>query len=385
VAPLVGAGVIPKEAAEDCLKAWQSLLKQDNRVSLLKVMVKKGLLTRTQAIVLSGAPIEAAERQPFFPNYKLVRRVGEGGMAIVYEATYQKVTARVALKVLMTKFCLQEAYRLRFKREANILLNLDHPNIVEGREYDSFDGVDFYAMGYVDGISVLDILEHGIPIGEGLALHIAAQVASALEHMREKGIVHRDIKPGNLVLDPDGNVKIIDFGLAKVMTGMWQDVGTETTVGTIDYMSPEQARGETNVDTRADVYSLGVTLFHMATGELPFQGTAAEIMYGHVKTEVAFTPAQRAKISDQTQYILRRTMAKDPAHRYETPKALEDDIHALCDAIIEGRDAVPEVVTKTSVEAAPIQLPPPKPKPVAPASQPRARPGQHRTPPRRPR
>ena len=385
MAPLVGAGILPREAAEDCLRSWQALLKQDSRVSLLKLMVKKGLLTRTQALVLSGAPIESPDRQPFFPNYKLVRRVGQGGMAIVYEATYQKVMSRVALKVLMTQFCLQETYRLRFKREANILLNLDHPNIVEGREYDTFDGVDFYAMGYVDGISVLDILEHGVAIGEGLALHIAAQVASALEHMREKGIVHRDVKPGNLVLDPDGNVKIIDFGLAKVMTGMWQDVGTETTVGTIDYMSPEQARGETNVDTRADVYSLGVTLFHMATGELPFQGTPAEIMYGHVKTEIDFTASQRAKISPQTQFILRRTMAKDPAHRYETPQALYDDIHALCDAIIEGREPVPEVVGKTSVEAAPIQLPPPRPAGQAPG-QPRTRPPfQPRTPPKRPR
>jgi serine/threonine-protein kinase len=358
-------------------------LKQDSRVSLLKVMVKKGLLTRTQAVVLSGAPLESPERQPFFPNYKIVRRVGEGGMATVYEATYLKVTARVALKVLMTKFCLQEPYRLRFKREANILLNLDHPNIVEGREYDTFDGVDFYAMGYVDGISVLDVLEKGVPISEGMALHIAAQVASALEHMRQKGIVHRDIKPGNLVLDPEGNVKIIDFGLAKVMTGMWQDVGTETTVGTIDYMSPEQARGETNVDSRADVYSLGVTLFHMATGELPFQGTPAEIMYGHVKTDVDFTPSQRAKISPQTQFILRRTMAKDPAHRYETPQALLDDIHALCDALIDERGPVPEMVSRTSVEAAPIRLPPPRRAAHAPGP-PRAHPpSRHRAQPKR--
>jgi serine/threonine protein kinase len=375
VAPLVGAGIIPKDVANECLGIWHAFAKRGNPVSLLQVMVKKGALTRTQALVLADVPLE--KFQPF-PDYKLVRRVGEGGMAVVYEATYLPVASRVALKVLMTQFCLQETYRLRFRREANILLNLDHPNIVEGREYKTHDGVDFYAMGFVDGISVLSILDSGIEIGEGLALHVAAQVAFALEHMREKGIVHRDIKTGNLVLDADGNVRIIDFGLAKVMTGMWQDVGAETTVGTLEYMSPEQARGEANVDSRSDIYSLGVTLFQMATGELPFSGTAAEIMYGHVKTEIEFTPSQRTKISPQTQFILRRTMAKDPAHRYQTPQELLDDIHALCDAIIDARGALPSIVREASAEAAPIPKPPP-------GRRPPEAPGSSRIPPRRPR
>ncbi len=375
VAPLVGAGIIPKDVANECLGLWQTFAKQGRPVSLLQVMVKKGALTRTQALVLADVPLE--KFQPF-PDYKLVRRVGEGGMAVVYEATYLPVASRVALKVLMTQFCLQEQYRLRFRREANILLNLDHPNIVEGREYKSHDGIDFYAMGFVDGISVISILDAGLAIEEGLALHVAAQVAAALEHMRQKGIVHRDIKTGNLVLDADGNVKIIDFGLAKVMTGMWQDVGAETTVGTLEYMSPEQARGESNVDSRADIYSLGVTLFHMATGELPYTGTAAEIMYGHVKTELEFTPSQRSRISPQTQFILRRTMAKDPAHRYQTPQDLLDDLHALCDAIIDARGPLPSIVTEASVEAAPI--PPPAQKRPPPGA-----PGPSGIPPRRPR
>ena len=360
VAPLVGAGILPKAAAEECLRIWQAFVKQGQPVSLLAVMVKKGLITRTQRMVLAGLPLET--HQPF-PNYKLVRRVGEGAMAYVYEATFLTVNARVALKVLKTEFCLQDAYRLRFKREANILLNLEHENIVEGKEYRSHDGVDFYAMAFVDGISVLSILDAGVELREGMALHIASQVAAALEHMRQRGIVHRDMKPANLVIDTDGTVKIIDFGLAKVMSGMWQDVGAETTVGTLEYMSPEQARGEANVDSRADVYSLGVTLFQMATGELPFSGSAAEIMYAHVKTELDFTASQRAKLSPQTQFILRRCMAKDPSHRYPTPQELEDDLRALCGAIIDDRGPVPHIVTEGSAEAAPIQLPPPRPAP----------------------
>jgi serine/threonine-protein kinase len=375
VVPLVKAGILPLGPAEECLRAWQVLGRSGQKVPLLAVMVKKGLLTRTQALVLAGVPLES--RQPF-PKYKLLRRVDEGGMAVVYEARYEETSARVALKVLKTEFCLQEAYRLRFKREANILLNLDHENIVEGREYATHDGVDFYAMGFVDGISVLSLIDRGVHIGEGWALHIAAQVADALEHMREKGIVHRDVKPGNLVVDHEGRVQIIDFGLAKVMTGMWQDVGSETTVGTLEYMSPEQARGERNVDSRADVYSLGVTLFQMVVGELPFTGSASEIMYAHVKTELEFTPAQRAKISPPTQFILRRTMAKSPADRYQTPAELRDDIRALGGALIDARGPLPSEVTEAAVEAAPIPLPQPRS-----ARRPRSG-SQHRFP-RRPR
>jgi eukaryotic-like serine/threonine-protein kinase len=357
VAPLVACGAIPRASADECLRIWQALAKEGRPKSLLAVLVAKGVLTKTQAIVLADAPV--VERQPF-PNYKLLRRLDEGGMAIVYEGTYVPLQARVALKVLKTEYSLREAYRLRFKREANILLHLDHENIVEGREYATADGVDYYAMGFCEGISVLSLLDRGEVIGEGLALHVAAQVADALEHMRQRGIVHRDIKPGNLVLDHDGHVRIIDFGLAKVMTGMREDVGPETTVGTLEYMSPEQARGVADIDNRADVYSLGATLFHMVTGELPFTGTPEEIMYAHVKTELAFTPEQRARVSPVTRAILRRAMAKDTAARYPTPQAMADEIRTQGASLVDARGPVPELVKIATVEDAPIPLAPPR-------------------------
>ncbi len=351
VAPLVACGALPSEAANECLRAWQALAKEGRKVPLLAVLVKRGLLTRTQAIVLAGTAV--VDRQPF-ERYRLLRRVDEGGMAVVYEATYVPTNARVALKILRTEYCLQEAYRLRFKREANVLLHLDHPNIVEGREYGTQDGVDYYAMGFVDGISVQAILDHGQPLDVGLALHVATQVAEALEHMREKGIVHRDIKPGNLILDQAGKVCIIDFGLAKVMGGMWQDTTDATTVGTLEYMSPEQARGESDVDIRSDLYSLGVALYQMVTGELPFTGTAAEVMFGHVKKEVEIPVAHRGRVPAPVQYVIRRTMAKDPAHRYATPQQMLDDLHALCAPLIAARAPVPSLVQKAAIEAAPI-------------------------------
>jgi serine/threonine-protein kinase len=369
VAPLVASGALPREAAEECLRIWQVRARQGQPVPLLAVLVKRGLLTRTQALLLAG--VDLTQRQPL-PKYRILRRFDEGGMAVVFEATYLEVSARVALKVLKTEYCLQENYRLRFKREANILLNLDHPNIVTGREYATHDGVDYYAMGFVDGISVLSLLDRHGGLDQGLALHITAQVASALEHMRERGIVHRDIKPGNLILDHDGTVRIIDFGLAKVMTGMWQDVGSDTTVGTLEYMSPEQARGDADVDSRSDVYSLGVTLFHMVTGDLPYQGTAAEIMYGHVKRDLEFTPQQRAAVSMPVQFVLRKSMAKSADHRYQTPQALLDDLHAVCGDLIAGRGPVPDIVHSASAEDAPIPLDAPRTAP-----RPGHRPGPH--------
>lgn len=350
VAPLVACGALPREQAELALRKWQELGKAGKQVSLLAVLVKMGLLTRNQALVLSGIRLE--ERQPF-GKYRLLRKVGEGGMAIVYEATYTALDARVALKVLRTEYCLQDAYRLRFKREAAILQHLDHPNIVEWREYGTDDGVDYCAMGFVDGISLLDILDGGGDVGEGLALHVACQVAAALEHMYENGVVHRDIKPDNFVIDPTGRVKIIDFGLARLVTGMREDTREETTVGTVEYMSPEQCRGA-EVDIRSDIYSLGVSLFQMITSELPFSGSQEEVMYGHVRRDLTFTPEQRASISPPVQFILRKCMAKSPADRYQTPQEMLDDVHATAGDVLVTRGPVPELVQRTNVEDAPI-------------------------------
>ncbi len=350
IGPLVAAGTLPADEANECLREWQELRKAGKNRSLLGLFVKCGLLTRTQVRLLAGIPLE--QHQPF-AEYRLLRKVDEGGMAVVYEAAFKELDARVALKILKTEFCLQEAYRLRFKREAGILLALSHPNIVEGREYNTADGVDYCAMGFVDGVSVEVLLEQGASIDEGLALHIAAQVASALQHMHEKGVVHRDVKPSNFILDEDGTIRMIDFGLARVVTGMRQDTAEEVTVGTVEYMSPEQCRGG-NVDIRSDVYSLGVSLFHMVTGELPFTGSQQEIMFGHVKRDLEFTASQRAKVSPPVQFVLQKTMAKDPVDRYPTPQAMLDDMNALAGDLMGSRGPVPTVVREKAIEAAPL-------------------------------
>jgi serine/threonine-protein kinase len=225
----------------------------------------------------------------------------------------------------------------------------------------------------------VDLIHRGVRLSERLCLDVALQVASALDHMQAKGIVHRDIKPANLVLDHDGTVRIIDFGLAKVLRGMRQDTSEDTTVGTLEYMSPEQAQGRTDVDARSDVYSLGCSLFHMLTGDLPFQGEPAEIMYGHVKRPVEFTAAQKARVSPQVQYVIRKAMAKAPDERYAGGQAFIDEVKALCAATLARPIDLPEEVLAANVEAAPIAVPAPI-APRAPVLRRMDRPGHRRLP-----
>ena len=356
IAELVGRGLLPQAESNACLHAWNTVQKAGRDVPLCDFFVKAKLLTATQAAVLARESL--LQRQPFAksPNtgYRLLRQVGEGGMAIVFEATYLPVMARVALKVLDTQFCLLEKDRLRFKREFGILSRLEHENIVEGLEWDTVDGVDYFAMSYVDGISLLDLLDKGVRLSEPLCLHVAVQVASALDHMHRKGIVHRDVKPANFVLDHTGTVRMIDFGLAKVMAGMRQDTTDDTTVGTPEYMSPEQARGSAAVDSRSDLYGLGCSLFHMLTGELPFKGTGQEVIYAQVMKPVEFTAAQGARVSPPVQYVVRKMMAKAPGDRYQSGQALLDELNVLCAAILAKPIAVPDEVHAATVESAPI-------------------------------
>lgn len=361
VAELVQLGLLDRGEAERCLRFWQERKTSGKPVQLLAVLVKAGLLTRLQALVLAEADL--TRHQPF-PQYRLLRFVDGGGMALVYEATYEPLDARVALKVLRTRYCLESRFQRRFKREAKLLEAIGgHENIVLGREWGTTEGVDFYAMGFVDGISLLTLIDEGVAVSEGRGLDVAIQVASALEHMREKGVVHRDIKPDNLVLDTDGRLQIIDFGLAKLMSGMQQEAAANTTVGTVEYMSPEQCQGRQDVDIRADLYSLGVTLYHLLTGSLPFEGDAMEVMRGHVQEDVEFNSGPGAKLSPPVQFVIRKLMAKLPEARYQTPAEAISDMRALGGALLEDMGPVPALVKEAAIEEAPIPDAPVAPTP----------------------
>ncbi|MCY3020686.1 MAG: serine/threonine-protein kinase, partial [Planctomycetota bacterium] len=214
-------------------------------------------------------------------NYKLLRKLGEGGMGAVYLAEDTLVQRKVALKVLGKRYAGDAAFLKRFRREAQATGKLNHVNIVSAYTVGEDFGHHYYAMEYCEGetLSATLMRQHFLPWDR--ALEIVAQVARGLQHAHEHGFIHRDIKPANIIIAADGVAKILDLGLSKSIVDGEQSFATQTGValGTPHYLAPEQARGDKHLDGRADIYSLGATLYHLVTGQTPFEGdTGAAIM-----------------------------------------------------------------------------------------------------------
>ena len=248
-------------------------------------------------------------------HYRILEKLGEGGMGVIYKAQDLKLERLVALKFLPHHICPDEEEKIRFIREAKAASALDHPNI--GTIYEiveSDDGQMSIVMAYYEGETLKQKIEHGpLPVKE--ALDFASQIALGLAKAHSREIVHRDIKPGNLLVTPDGVVKIIDFGLAK-LGGLTKITKTHTTMGTMAYISPEQARGE-EVDQRSDVWSLGVVLYEMLTGQLPFPGAHAEAIIHSILTAKPKPLRElRPEAPAEIRRIVHRTLEKDLKSRY---------------------------------------------------------------------
>ncbi|NQT89530.1 serine/threonine protein kinase, partial [bacterium] len=220
-------------------------------------------------------------------GYEVLEQLGKGGMGTVFKARQVSMDRLVALKVLPPKLAEDEAYVARFVREARAAAKLTHPNIVQGYDVGEADGTHYFAMELVDGPSVKNLLDRSGTIEEKKALNIAGAVARALEEAQRHGIVHRDIKPDNIMINSRGIVKLADLGLARTTAKVDTVTLDGTAIGTPQYMSPEQVRAEPDLDTRADIYALGATLYHMVTGEFPFDGpTPAAIIAKHIADPV---------------------------------------------------------------------------------------------------
>ena len=233
-------------------------------------------------------------------NYKILEKLGEGGQGTVYKAVDSKLGRTVVIKVLPAELTAREANLKRFEREARLASALDHPNICTIFDLNEINGIHFIAMQYIEGRNVRQLV-NGRPLSLESALSIALQTADALSAAHARGIIHRDIKAGNVMVTPTGQVKVLDFGLAKLLdeeaartSGIHHTEITEVGVpyGTATYAAPEQARGD-RVDSRADIFSTGVLLYEMLTGTWPFQGqTAIEVRHAVLNEE----PAPLAKM-----------------------------------------------------------------------------------------
>ncbi|HYX29109.1 MAG TPA: protein kinase, partial [Pyrinomonadaceae bacterium] len=280
-----------------------------------------------------------------FGNYKITHKLGAGGQGTVYKAVDQKLGRTVVLKILPAELTVKEANLKRFEREAQLASALDHPNICTIFDMDEANGLHYIAMQFIEGKNVRQLC-NGRPLELDSALRIGIQVADALSAAHARGIMHRDIKSGNVMVTESGQVKILDFGLAKLMdeqqataAGIHQTELTEVGVpyGTATYAAPEQARGD-KVDARADIFSTGVLLYEMLTGTWPFRGKTTidvrhAVLYDQPKTLAEMRPSTTPV---RLQQILDRAMQKEPRDRYQRVDELRDDLRKILRELSEG-------------------------------------------------
>jgi len=250
-------------------------------------------------------------------NYQIVSEIGRGGMAIVYKAFQTSLNRYVAIKVLPPYFQHTEEFLDRFKREALAAAQMQHPNIVQIYETGEWNGYHYIVMEYVDGESLHTIMQKRGALDINTAFNLVVQIGSALDYAHAQGIVHRDVKPSNILVDQRGRALLTDFGIAKAAesTRLTQ---TGTSLGTPEYMAPEQAEGEP-VDARTDLYSLGVILYQMLTGKIPFGGpTPSAIMYGHVHKAPPALRALNAAVPPAVESVVLKALAKRREDRFQS-------------------------------------------------------------------
>jgi len=326
---LFRSGILTQEEIQGTLGYQGRLLTEGKVVSLVDVLVERGLLPADAAATFTEEPLERL--QPL-PDYELVEFIGDGASARVYRGVYKPRDLKVAVKILHPEQELQRKSMKRFMREAHLLCKLRHPSIVRGYEVRKVNGFRFLSMEWVEGNTVLEEIDRRGQLDGPTALHITRQIASALAYLHGKGIVHRDIKPGNVLVDLALDAKLIDLGLCHLVAQSSLE-SEGTTVGTVGYISPEQAKGA-EVDVRSDIYSLGVSLYHMVIGEVPFSGEDDfEVMSKQIMQVLRSDRLKSLNISPHVHYVIEKMMAKDRDIRFQHPEDIVADIDAYLASI----------------------------------------------------
>ena len=324
LALLVHRGHLPRERAEE----------------LLPELKRGAVLDRLLVDRIGWEPEKVARLRrtrageiPEIPGYEILGRLGAGGTADVFRAREKKTGNILALKILKEKCAAQKATLAAFVAEARLLQKLEHPGLVKGHGVARYGDLYFSKLECIEGSTLLEMLDAGQPFSEDAALRAILAAAEVLAYLAGQNVIHRDVKPGNLMLDHGGTIKLIDLGFA----GRPNDEArpSDTAVGTAAYLSPEQARGGAAADLRSDVYSLGVTLFHLVVGRLPFESSDdAEILRMQVMKSLSSPELKSRGLSPHLHYFVEKMMAKDADLRYQSWGELLGDIRAQ----IEGRE-----------------------------------------------
>jgi len=342
---------------EDRLNAELNRLKSRGELGqsidqLAQTFVDNGLLSKFQAKQVKSGRYKRFE---VAGKYRLLELLGVGGMGAVYLCEHIFMKRLVALKVLPVEKLQDPSALLRFYREAQAVAALDHANIVRAYDIDKFEQMHFLVMEYVDGVSIQEIIARHGPLDPHRAANYVAQAAHGLHHAHHLGMVHRDIKPGNLLLERSGTIKILDMGLARFFEqkndNITERFDNNCVLGTADYLAPEQAVSNV-VDIRADIYALGGTFYFMLTGQSPFpDGTIAHKLLCHQNQDPKAVSTFRKDVPPELLAILERMMSKDPEERYQTPEELHEallqivDEEAVPPPILEMPDLCPLVLS----------------------------------------
>jgi beta-lactam-binding protein with PASTA domain/predicted Ser/Thr protein kinase len=290
--------------------------------------------------------------QPFDGRYRVLGRLGVGGMATVYLAEDSSLGRKVALKVMAERYSEDGEFVERFRREAQAAARLNHPNIIAVYDRGEADGRPYIAMEYLQGRTLKQVIQAEGPLPPERAIAIAMQVLAGLRYAHEHGVVHRDVKPHNVLVGDDGRIKVTDFGIAHAGDPQMTEVGS--IVGTAQYLSPEQARGRA-VGPQTDLYSLGVVLYEMLAGRVPFEGdSSVAIAMQHVSEQPPPLRALAPDVPESLALVVAHAMLKDPAQRYTSA----DEFAADLDRVRRGLVPVAATVAHTAVVAHPVEFAP---------------------------
>ncbi len=341
VQQIIASGLLTAEQIEAATRDLPAEEKPRTSEELGRVLVRQKKLTPYQAKEV----FYGRGRSLIMGNYVVLDKLGKGGMGLVLKAEHRRMERVVALKILSPKFVNDDDSLRRFHREVKAAARLSHPNIVTAHDANDANGVHFLAMEYVEGSDLAVLVKQKGPLSVDIALDCIQQAATGLQFAHEHGVIHRDIKPANLLMDRQRQVKILDMGLARVSKTDPDDdelTGSGQIIGTVDYMSPEQAASTKDADERADIYSLGVTLWYLLTGRSMYTGeTPIQKLLAHQNQGIPSLQEACADASPALEEVFRRMVAKTPEQRYQTMGEVIEAIESLrSSTTTEGRSAL---------------------------------------------